>query len=260
MGRDGRRASTMRGALAAGAFSACALIGASPARAAEPYTIDVVLPLTGGASFLGQAERKALELQEPIDSADGGIGGRPVHFVFYDDQSSPQTAVQLATQIVSKKPAVMLGSTIVAMCNAMAPLMARGPVMYCHSPGLYPKPGSFVFSASGATKDLAAATLRYYRLSGKTKIAMITSTDASGTDAARQIKAQLALPENKGMQLVAEASFNPTDVSAAAQIQRLKGANPQALIAWSTGAAIGTVFKAIRDAGLDLPVATTDGN
>ncbi len=62
------------------------------------------------------------------------------------------------------------------------------------------------------------------------------------------------------VQLVADASFNPTDVSASAQIQRIKGANPQAVIAWSTGAAIGTVFKAISDAGMAVPVATTDGN
>ena len=89
---------------------------------------------------------------------------------------------------------------------------------------------------------------------------MITSTDASGTDAARNIHELLARPENKDLQLVGEQTFNPTDISASAQIERLKGAQPQALIAWSTGAAIGTVFKAVHDAGLDIPVATTDGN
>ena len=49
-------------------------------------------------------------------------------------------------------------------------------------------------------------------------------------------------------------------MSASAQIQRIKGAAPQAVMAWSTGSAIGTVFKAMADAGLDVPVATTDGN
>ena len=91
-------------------------------------------------------------------------------------------------------------------------------------------------------------------------MALITSTDASGQDARKNIKELLAAPENKEMQLVGEVSFNPTDVSAAAQIQRIKGEQPQALIAWSTGASIGTVFKAIIDAGLEIPVATTDGN
>jgi branched-chain amino acid transport system substrate-binding protein len=43
-------------------------------------------------------------------------------------------------------------------------------------------------------------------------------------------------------------------------VQRIKGANPDAVIAWSTGAPIGTIFKAIRDAGFEVPVGTTDGN
>lgn len=227
---------------------------------AEPFDIPVVLPLTGPASFLGLAEQKSLLRAETALSEGGGIAGRPVHFVFYDDQSSAQTAVQLTTQIVASKPPVILGSAVVGMCNAMAPLAARGPVMYCLSPGVYPKPGSFVFSSSNATADLLAAQVRFFRMSGLRKIAVITSTDASGQDAARQIKAILALPENKEVQLAADTTFNPADVSAVAQLQRMKSTGPQAVIAWSTGAAIGTVFKGIIDAGLDVPIATTDGN
>jgi branched-chain amino acid transport system substrate-binding protein len=231
-----------------------------PARSAEPFNIDVILPLTGPAAFLGSAEQVALQRAETVLSGEQGIAGRPVRFMFYDDQSSPQVAVQIATQIVSTKPPVILGSGLVAMCNAMAPLMRRGPVMYCFSPGVYPTAGSFVFSSSVATRDLATAQVRYFREKGLTKLAIITSTDASGQDAARHLKEILAFPENKDMRAVAEAVFNPTDVSAAAQVDRLKAANPQAVIAWSTGAAIGTVFKAIQDSGLDVPVATTDGN
>ena len=76
----------------------------------------------------------------------------------------------------------------------------------------------------------------------------------------RNIRELLALPENHDIVVTGDARFNPTDVSVAAQIQRIKGAGPQAMIAWTTGSPIGTVFKAISDAGLDIPVATTDGN
>lgn len=236
------------------------LAASGAAGAAEPFDIHVVLPLTGSASFLGTSEHKALQQAEKVFAEGEGIGGRPVRFIFHDDQSNPQNAVQLATQIVADKPPVMLGSAVVGMCNAMAPLMQGGPVMYCLSPGLYPAAGGFVFSSSNATRDLVAAQIRYFRMTGMTRLAAITSTDATGQDAQRQIREQLALPENQDVQLVGQANFNPTDVSAAAQIQRLKGTDPQALIAWSTGAAIGTVFKAILDAGLEVPVATTDGN
>ncbi len=236
------------------------LAGAPGARAAEPFTIDVVLPLTGPAAFLGSSEQSALQAAQTAWEGHRTIAGRPIRFAFHDDQSSPQVAVQLATQIAAAKPPVVLGSAVVAMCNAMAPLMRRGPVLYCFSPGVYPATGSFMFSSSNATKDLAAAQVRYFRTKGLTRLASISSTDASGQDFARNLKELLALPENKDVELVAETTFNPTDVSAAAQIERIKGADPQALIAWSTGAAIGTVFKAVQDSGLDVPVATTDGN
>ncbi len=232
----------------------------SVAQAAEPYDIHVVLPLTGAAAFLGTSEQLALQRAEPVLSRDGGIGGRPVRFVFHDDQTSPQVAVQLANQINAGKPAVVLGSATVAMCNAMAPLARRGPVLFCLSPGLYPAAGSFAFSSSNSTRDLASALLRYFAGRGLTRIAIITSTDASGQDAQRQLREVVADPANKALTVVNETSFNPTDVSASAQLQRIKGSNPQVIIAWSTGSAIGTVFKAMQDAGITVPVATTDGN
>lgn len=232
----------------------------SAARAAEPYDIHVVLPLTGAAAFLGTSEQLALQRAEPVLSRDGGIGGRPVRFVFHDDQTSPQVAVQLANQINAGKPAVVLGSATVAMCNAMSPLSRRGPVLFCLSPGLYPAAGSFTFSSSNSTRDLASALLRYFAGHGLTRIAIITSTDASGQDAQRQLREVVADPANKAITVVNETSFNPTDVSASAQLQRIKGSDPQAIIAWSTGSAIGTVFKAMQDAGITVPVATTDGN
>ncbi len=228
--------------------------------AAQTGDINVILPLTGGASFLGKAEQVALELLQKSVNNSGGIHGQPLRFVFYDDQSSPQLAVQLANEVLASQPTVVLGSSIVAMCRAMAPLMQNGPVMYCFSPGIHPPKDSYVFTSSVSTHDLANAVIRYFRLKGWTQLALITSTDATGQDAEHGIDEVLALPENKGMKMVARAHFNPTDVSVSAQIAQVKAARPQAFIAWSTGAPIATIFKGIIQVGLDVPVATTDGN
>ena len=236
------------------------LIPVRPAAAAEGAAISVVLPLTGGASFLGKAERRTLEIVEEMVNEGGGIGGRTLHFAFSDDQSQPQTAVQLAAGLVARHPPVVLGSAVVAMCNAMAPLMRDGPVMYCFSPGIHPPPGSYVFTSNISTVDLASTLIRFYRLKGWTRLALITSTDASGQDAERGIQSVLARPENRGVRLVADEQFTPTDVSVAAQIERIRAAQPQALIAWSTGGPIGTVFKGLVQGGVTLPVGTTNGN
>jgi branched-chain amino acid transport system substrate-binding protein len=243
------------------AAAALALVAAAlPARAADTYDINVVMPLTGGGSFLANAERQSLQLAETLANRTGGIHGKPLRFLFHDDQSSPQISVQLASAIIAEKPAVMLGSSLVAMCRAIGPLMQGGPVAYCFSPGIHPSKGSYQFTSSVSTLDLANALIRYFRLRGWTKLALMTSTDASGQDAEHGINDVLALPENREMKLVERAHFNTTDVSVTAQIENVKAANPQAFIAWSTGTPIATIFRAVRQAELAVPVATTDGN
>lgn len=228
--------------------------------AAANYDINVILPVTGPASFLGAAEKTSIQLVEKQVNAEGGIHGTDVHFVFHDDQSNPQVTVQLASRILAQHPAVMMGSSIVAMCNAIAPLMTQGPVDYCFSPGIHPKAGSYVFTSSVSTFDLARALIRYYRSKGWTRIAIITSSDATGQDADRGLADILSDPANKVMKVVAHPHFNPSDVSVAAQMGTIAAAKPQAIIAWSTGAPIATIFKGMAQAGIDVPTGTTDGN
>jgi branched-chain amino acid transport system substrate-binding protein len=201
-----------------------------------------------------------LQIEEKVVNQQGGVGGTHVHFAFHDDQSSPQTAVQLTSQIVAQHPNVMIGSAIVAMCNAMAPLVAKGPVTYCLSNGMHPKSGSFVFSGFISTKDEAPALIAYFRGRGFTRLAMITSTDASGQDGAVNFRDAMKLPENKKLTMAAAVQFTPSDVSVAAQIEKIKAAHPQALIVWTSGSPFGTVLKGIVQGGLEIPVGTTDAN
>src|SRR5665213_2843180 len=237
------------------------LVGSAAPTMAGTYDIHVVLPLTGSAAFVGQGQKDALGAFEAQINAQGGVNGDTLHFVFHDDQTSPQVAVQLTTQIVGGGPAVVMGSSLVGECLAMAPLMRNGPVQYCMSPAIHPKPGSYVFSAASSSIDQIAAVVRYYRMKGWTRLATMMTTDASGQDGDRAVDAVLAYPENKGvMQKVIAEHFNPTDVSVAAQVASIKASGAQAIIAWTTGAPAATVFKGMVQAGLDLPVAPTSGN
>ena len=245
------------------ALAFAALLAPLPgtARAADNYDITVVVPLTGGAAFVGQGHKDTLEALAAYVNKTGGIKGRPLHFTFRDDQTTPQAAVQLTTEALVSHPAVIMGSSLVGMCLAMAPLMQDGPVHYCLSPAIHPKPGSWTFSTSADSVDQIAAVMRYFRLKGWTKIAVLDTTDASGQDGDRSIDAVLNFPENKGvMTKVIHEHFNPPDISVAAQIERIKGSGAQALIAWVTGAPAATVFKGMIQAGLDIPVAPTSGN
>lgn len=250
--------------LALGALALAFTFGAARgAQAADAYDIHVIVPMTGGASFVGLGQKASLEaLQEQVNKA-GGIQGHPVNFIFQDDQTSPQVAVQLVTDVLATKPApaVVMGSSLVGMCAAMAPLVnPNGPVDYCLSPAIHPAAGGYVFSASSSSIDQIAAVVRYYRMKGWTKLATLMTTDASGQDGDRAVDTVLAYPENKGMTKDIQEHFNPTDISVAAQIANIKASGAQAMIAWTTGAPAATVFKGMAQDGLDIPVAPTSGN
>jgi len=237
------------------------LVIPTPGRSApEPVVIDTIVSLTGQGAFLGTSEAATLAAYEDRVNRAGGIAGRPIHFAVVDDQSSPQIAVQLTNTILAKHPAVVMGSSLVAACNAMAALMKDGPVHFCFSSGFHPAAGSYAFAYGVSTDELIAVTVKYFHERGWKKVAIITSTDASGQDGERGFDAALGTPENRDMTVVARQHFNNTDVSVAAQMAVIKAAGPDALITWTSGTPFATVLRAVQDVGLAIPMTASAAN
>jgi branched-chain amino acid transport system substrate-binding protein len=226
----------------------------------EPYEINVILSLTGIAAFLGNQELTTLKALEPVENKNGGIHGRPIKFVTYDDGSNPFNTVQLANQIIAKNVPLIMGPTLGASCEAVYALVKTGPVEYCFAPTLQSAPGSYAFSASVGTPDLAIANVRYFRERGYKRIAMISSTDISGQNGEQVVLHALTLLENKSVILTADEHFGISDVSVGAQLARIKASNPEAIIVWSTGTPNGTVLRGLHAIGLDLPTSLNAGN
>lgn len=238
-----------------------ALLLAAPGDAAGDYTIDAVMPLTGPAAFVGKLESEALRAYEGVVNRSGEIRGLTLHFAIHDDQSSPQVAVQLANRNKHTKPAVLIGSSIVAMCAAMAPLMLPdGPVQYCLSPGFSPKPDGYAFASSVSLDGITPATLRYLRLRGFTRLAVMSATDASAQEADRVTLAMFGTRENTTLRNVAYEHFNNADISVTAQIERIKAAAPQAMIVYASGPAFVSIGRSMKDGGLEIPVMTSIAN
>ena len=67
------------------------LAGTFTARAQNPITIGFGMALTGGLAPNGKAALFAMQIWEKEINAKGGLLGRPVKLVYYDDQSNPAT-------------------------------------------------------------------------------------------------------------------------------------------------------------------------
>src|ERR1700691_5653777 len=74
--------------LASGAAALLA-VAAIPAQAADPITIGLGMSLTGKLAQNGKMSMLAMQIWEDDINARGGLLGRPVKLVYYDDQSNP---------------------------------------------------------------------------------------------------------------------------------------------------------------------------
>jgi branched-chain amino acid transport system substrate-binding protein len=238
-----------------------ALALASGSAAEEPFEIYTIEPLTGPAGFIGSSTAKTLAAAEDLVNRTGGIKGRPLKFVISDDQTNPQVAVQIMSQYLAKKPSIVIAGMIASLCNAPAGLLkADGPVLWCYTPAVHPPAGSWIFSTGYSTDDYFRAGLTYFRGLNFTKIAIMTSTDATGQDADRGITEALAKPENRSLTAVAREHFAGSDITVSAQLERIRASGAQGLLLWTSGTPFGTVLRGLQQAGMTIPVIGAPSN
>ena len=247
---------------AASIFAAVGLLVlGSPVRAADPYEINAILPLTGNLAFVGTTNAQALKAIEGYVNRNGGIGGRPLSFVIADDQSDPKNSLQLAQGLIAKNVPVILGPASPQSCAAIAPVIEQnGPVLYCLANAGHPLAGGYEFLTLFPYESQFAVVVRYFRERGLKRFAYVIANDAGGQDAEKAFLSATGLPENKSVEIVAHEYFTPGDLSIAAQMQRIKTVKPDVVLMWATGAPAGTMFRNAQDLNLDLPTVTSPGN
>src|SRR5690348_8218864 len=84
---------------ASAALATCLLAGAA-ARAAEPITIGFGMALTGGLAAGGKTALLAMQIWQDDVNAKGGLLGRPVKLVYYDDQTNPANVPGIYTKLL----------------------------------------------------------------------------------------------------------------------------------------------------------------
>ena len=124
MGR--RRLHAMNARLAA-AFLAASLLSVA-ASAAEPIKIGFGMALTGGLAGNGKAALVAMQIWAEEVNAKGGLLGRPVQLIYYDDQTNPALVPGIYTKLldVDKVDLVVSGYGTNLQAPAMPIIMQRG--------------------------------------------------------------------------------------------------------------------------------------
>ena len=111
-----------------------ALAASTGAFAAEPIKIGAIFSVTGPASFLGEPEKNTAKMLEEQINKAGGLLGRPVEIVVYDDESDPTKAVTAVDRLIKMDGVVaIVGPSTTGSTLAVAPkaIAAKIPLISC---------------------------------------------------------------------------------------------------------------------------------
>jgi len=107
--------------------AALLFIGGAPARAAEPIRIGFSMSLSGPLSGNGKMSLLAMQIWEDDINAKGGLLGRPVKLIYYDDQSSPAQVPAIYSKLldIDKVDLIVSGYASTQIATAMPTAIAR---------------------------------------------------------------------------------------------------------------------------------------
>lgn len=240
--------------------AALCMLAAIPALASETIKIGAVLSASGPASFLGEPERNTLEMMEEQINASGGILGKELELVIYDDETDVNKCVLAVDKLIKKdRVAAVLGPTIsgntLAVMNKFP--RARLPLVSCAAAEKIVKPvNPWVFKTPQSDRQAVTKIIGHMQAAGYKKIAILTVSNGFG-QAGRAVLKEL-LPEN-GFELLADEVYGPKDTDMTAQLTKIKGLNPDAIVCWGTNPGPAVVARNRVQLGMSVPLYMSHG-
>ena len=220
------------------------------------YKVGAVFSATGRTSFLGDPEKKTAEMiAEQINKA-GGINGHKLELIVYDTEGDA-TKCNLAVKklITQDKVCAVIGPSLSGTSLAVVPLAEKykTPLVSCAASykivhnDKTGKPYKWVFKTPQT--DTMAVEAIYTRLqkTGINKIAIISVTSGFGASGRGEL---IRLAPKYKINIVADEKYGPKDTDMTAQLTKIKGKSPQAIVNWSVGPTQVTVLRNYRDLGM----------
>lgn len=235
-------------------------LGVSPAWSKDAYRIGGVFSITGPASFLGDPEKKSLEMAIDEINAQGGIDGHPLEAVIYDDEGDPSKTVLAANRLISKDGVVaVLGPSLTPTSLAIVPLAEKAgiPLISCAAGVKITEPVKPLVFKTAQNDVLAVRTIfKHMKAKNIKKIGMLTVDNAFGESGREQLLAQAP---QFGIQIVQAESFGSKDTDMTAQLTKIRAAQPDAIICWGTNPGPAVVTRNVQQMKITVPLYQSHG-
>jgi branched-chain amino acid transport system substrate-binding protein len=245
----------------AGAFALafCLLCSGPAARAADPITIGFGMALTGGIAANGRAALIAMKLWEDDVNKAGGLLGRPVKLVYYDDQSTPPNVPALYTKLldVDKVDIVVSGYGTNMTVPAMPVVMAHNRMfMTLFALGInaefkYPRFFGMIPAGPAVSAKKAFSKGFFDVAKGMTppvKTVAIVSADAEATRNA--VEGALDNVKEAGLQVVYNRSYPPTTTDYSPIVRSVQASHADVVYVASYPADSVGMVNALHEVGM----------
>ncbi|MDY0275231.1 MAG: ABC transporter substrate-binding protein [Desulfomicrobium sp.] len=227
---------------------------------AETIKIGAVVSVTGAASFLGEPQKNTLLQLQDLTNAKGGMDGRQVELIIYDDESDVNKCVMAARKLLDQdQVAVVIGPSISGNTLAITRFFssAQVPLISCAAAEKIVFPvNPWIFNTPQLDRHAALKILQDAKVKGYTKLAILTVSDGYG-QAGRAVLKELA--KAQGFDLVADEVYSPKDTDMTSQLTKIKGVSPEAIICWGTNPGPAVVARNRMQLGLTIPLYMSHG-
>lgn len=230
---------------------------------AQGVTKDEILighlgPQTGPVAIYDLI-RKGIDSHFKYVNENGGVNGRELKLVAYDDQYQPAKTVQLAKRIVEQDKVFALLGNVCTPCNTAAKdfYLDKGIPMVQVSSGakafVNPPLPNYMGSSIMNYRVEAKIFLEYaINELGAKKIAIAYQNDDYGKEGLEEVRE--AIKNYPDAEVVIEIPFLSSDTEFSSQAQKLDEAQPDAILNFSTPNPAANLKKAMHKIGLDDPV------
>lgn len=237
-----------------------ALASTGPLAAAEPIKIGSFLSITGPASFLGDPEKRTLELYAAKINEAGGVLGRKIELVIYDDGGDANNARTFATRLVeSDRVVAVVGGTTTATTMAAIPVLEDAQIPFISLAGgieIVEPVKPFTFKTPHTDRMACEKIFEDVKKRGFTKVGMISSSAGFGASMRNQC---LKVAPERGIQIVADERYAPGDTDTTPQLGKIKAAGAQVIVNADFGQGPAIVTRNVKQLGLDIPLYQSHG-
>lgn len=248
--------------LVAGALAIAIGVSASVAQAQQPIKIGHSMALTGTLGGGGKAALIALQMWVEDVNAKGGLLGRKVELITYDDQSNPATTPGIYTKLLDvDKVDLLIGPYATVPTAPIMPLVKQRGLLLM---------GNFAFQVNSKIQhdmwfnnppwnDAASWSDNFFlagkALNGKT-VAFLVADQEFAQNLARGAK---TIAANLGLKTVYEQNYPPTTVDFSSMIRAIRAAQADIVYVMSYPNDSVGIVRSVHEIGVGPSVKLIGG-